>query len=85
MPGATATGGLVSAAEGAGVTTTNTTGEPVESGASAALTDLMADRPRVVFQTEQHTLALSAFDLLFVSSAVILLSDLIVTAAEVFG
>jgi hypothetical protein len=74
----TTTGGLVTTnAAGAGrASVTTATG-------TAATTSV--DRPRLVFETEAHSVALSVQDLFMVSIVVLLAADVIVGLAEVFS
>ena len=47
--------------------------------------DVAADTPRIILDLEAHTVALSGFDLLLLSTATLLFADIVVTVAEVFA
>jgi hypothetical protein len=77
-------GGVVTTDAGGGAAS-SPSGTGLVTGASEPGSGPVAstEAPRVIIELEGHTVVLTAFDLLLVSTGALLAADLILTAAEV--
>jgi hypothetical protein len=81
------TGGVVAANGGGGGASAPTGAGLVDDATAPGMGDPVTstDAPRVIIDLEGHTVVLTAFDLLLMSTGALLAADLLLTAAEVFA